>query len=172
MLNLVTRGKAKVGSLYAKTLISLNGVALSTTFTILNFIAAAFGTVSFDRAVKIAKVPLVGVVATTGGAVGVWQNPEAVSVMIDGLLINTTVKSTGAANLNAGSTPTSAATSSANLIDTLDVGTATVTADNFTDKGTNGKSRQLVAAGKWVTFTGSADTTGLLGAAYISYVIV
>lgn len=172
MLNLVTRGKAKVGNLYVASKIFLAGVQLTITATVLNFIGAAFGTVSFDRAVKIAKVPLVGVVATTGGAVGAWQNPEAVSVMIDGLLINTTVAATGAANLVAGSTAVSATTSSNNLIDTLDVHSATVTADNITDKGTNGKSRQLVAAGKWVTFTGSADTTGLLGSAYISYVPV
>lgn len=166
-----TRGKFKVGSLYASTL-ALAGTLLTGTATVFNRITTAFGTVTFDRVPKIATVTLTGVVATTGGGVGGWTNPEAGSIMIKRVLVNITTKSTGAANLAVGSTATNITTSSNNLLDALDVGTAAVLADNITDKGSAGKSRQLLATGKFVTFTGSADTSGLVGVAYIEYVKV
>lgn len=118
---------------------------------------------------KVRKVELKGA-ADTGGGVGAWQNPEPVSIIIERLEIDTSVIATAACTIDAGTTPTSATTSSDNLIDGLDVNAALLTADNFTDKGTNGKSRQKLAPGKWVTFSrASGASAGLVGVAYIHY---
>lgn len=170
-MNQGSRGQFKVGRLAAAT-IKLGGTLVTMTAAVLNTLFTAFGTVAFDRSVKVAKVTLTGVVATTGGAIGSWTNPEAGSILITRAVADITTKSTGAANANIGSTATSAATSSANLLDTLDVGTAAGTFDNITDKGTLGKSRQKLATGKFVTVTGSADSSGLVGTLYIYYVNV
>ena len=82
-------------------------------------------------------------------------------------------KSTGACTIDVGTTAVSAATSSDNLIDGLDTGTAIGTFDNITDKGTNGKSRQKLASGKWVTASmASGAAAGTVGYAYIEYFII
>jgi hypothetical protein len=44
--------------------------------------------------------------------------------------------------------------------------------DHCTDKGSNGKSRQTLASGKWITASkASGATAGLVGYAYIQYVV-
>lgn len=118
---------------------------------------------------RIAVVPLAGL-ADTGGALGVWKNPEGVPVIIDRLEIDVTTIATGACTADAGTTASSATTSSDTLIDGLDVHAGTGIFDNITDKGTDGKSRQRLAPGKWVTFsTASGASAGLVGRAYIHY---
>lgn len=117
---------------------------------------------------KIAKIPLAAV-DTAGGILG-WQNPEAGAIIIDRLVLDVTTAATGACTVAAGTTPTSATTSSNNLMDALDIHTAAGTFDNITDKGTAGKSRQKVATGKWLTVSqASGASAGLVGFAYIHY---
>lgn len=121
-----------------------------------------------DRVSVIAKVDLGA--ADTGGGVLAWQNPESTSIIIDRIMLNVTTKSSAACTLDVGTTATSATTSSDNLLDGVDVGTAAGLFDNITDGGTNGKSRQLLASGKWVTASkASGAAAGLVGYAYISY---
>lgn len=121
-----------------------------------------------DRVSVIAKVALG--VGTSGGGVFSWQNPESTSIIIDRIFLNVTTAATAAATVDVGTTATNATTSSDNLIDGLDVNTAAGLFDNITDKGTNGKSRQLLASGKWVTASqASGAVAGLVGYAYISY---
>lgn len=115
---------------------------------------------------EIKAIALAGVVATTGGAIASWTYPAA--IIISRVVICTTVKSTGAANLSVG-VAANATTSSANLIDTLDVGTATVCTDNINSGGTLGKSCQAMGTTQALTFTGSADTSGLVGTAYVHF---
>lgn len=118
---------------------------------------------------KVRKFELRGA-ANTGGGVGAWQNPEPVTIVIERLELYTTVVATGAATVDAGTTPTSATTSSDNLIDGLDVNAATGLFDNITEKGTNGKSRQTLAPGKWITVSrATGDVTGLVGTGYVHY---
>lgn len=118
---------------------------------------------------KVGRVVLAGG-TDTGGGLGAWRNPEAVSILITGLVIDVTTVATAACTVDAGTTATSAVTSSDNLIDGLDVNAAIVTADNITDKGSNGKSRQKLAAGKWVTFSrASGASAGLAGYGYVHY---
>ena len=123
------------------------------------------------RNIRVAKVALAAL--DTAGACFSWQNPEGVAIIIDRIELDVTTVATSAGTVSAGTTATSATTSSANLIDTLDVNAATGVFDNITDKGTLGKSRQKLAAGKWVTGSkASGALAGLVGYAYIHYHLV
>ena len=123
-----------------------------------------------ERATKVARVALAA--ADTGGGVFSWQNPEGAAIVVERLVVDVTTDATGACTVDAGTTPTSATTLSDNLIDGLDVGAAAGTFDSITDKGTNGKSRQKLAAGKWVTGSvASGASAGLVGYAYILYFV-
>lgn len=128
--------------------------------------------VAFNRIPKVVSVALVAGTDTGGGIVS-WANPEATSILIDRIIIDVNTIATGANSISAGTTAVSGTTVSANLIDTLDVHSATGTFDNITDKGANGKSRQKLASGKWVTIsTASGASAGLVGFAWIYYVPV
>lgn len=147
---------------------SVDGTPITATAAQINQAASAIGTVAFDRSLKIARVALAAV--DTAGGVFAWQNPEAGSIVISRVEVNVTTVATGACTLDIGTTATNATTSSDTLIDGLDVNAATGLFDNITDKGTNGKSRQLLASGKWVTASkASGATAGLVGYAYIYY---
>lgn len=122
------------------------------------------------RAVRVERVALAA--SDAAGGVFAWQNPHENPVIIQRVDLYVTTVATAACTLDIGSTATSAATSSDNLIDGVDVNAATGVFDNITDKGTNGKSRQLLASGKWVTAskaTGAA--AGLVGYAFITYLV-
>jgi len=117
---------------------------------------------------KVAIVPLGAL--DTGGGVASWVNPEASAIIIRRVYMDVTTKATAAATVSVGTTPTSATTSSANLMDTTDVGTAAGVFDNINQAGTNGKSIQKLAAGKWVTASrASGACAGLVGNLYIEY---
>lgn len=126
---------------------------------------------SSGRLPKVAKVALAAV--DTAGGVFAWVNSESVSIIINKIVVDVTTKATSACTVDIGTTATNATTSSDNLIDGLDVGTAAGTFDNITDKGTNGKSRQKLASGKWVTASvASGASAGIVGYAYIEYFII
>lgn len=117
---------------------------------------------------RVAVVPLAGL-ADTGGGIGAWQNPERVSVVVTRIVVNRETQSTGACTADIGQTATSATTSSDNLIDGVSLA-ATGLVDNINDAGTNGKARQLVASGNWVTFSrASGASADFVGKAYIEY---
>jgi hypothetical protein len=123
---------------------------------------------SDNRPLQVVRVALAD--ADTGGGVLAWQNPETSTIVIERVEIYTTTASTGAGTIDVGTTATSAATSSDNLIDGLDVNAAAGIFDNITDKGTNGKSRQTLASGKWVTASKATGAmAGLVGYAYLYY---
>lgn len=125
-----------------------------------------------DRMTKVVKVALAAL--DTGGGVLAWQNSEeGASIIVTRIILDITTKATAACTLDAGTTATSAATSSDNLIDGLDANAAIGTFDNLSNAGTNGKARQKLADGKWVTIskaTGAA--AGIVGYAYIEYIVV
>jgi len=127
---------------------------------------------STNRLVKVARVALANV--NTGGGIFSWANPEASAVLIDRVVVDVTTKATAACAIDIGTTATNGTTSSDNLIDGLDVNNAVGVFDNITDKGTNGKSRQKINSGKWVTasVSGGGASAGLVGFAYIHYVVI
>lgn len=124
-----------------------------------------------NKVAKVAKVAL-GTADTAGGVLS-WTNPEAGNIIVTRLFVDITTVATAACTLDFGTTATNGTTSSANLIDGIDVNTATGLFDNITDKGTDGKSRQLLAPGKWITGSkASGAAAGLKGYAYIEYIVV
>ena len=124
-----------------------------------------------NSGVQVAKVKL-NAGTDTGGGIFAWKNPENDAIIVERVVLDVTTPATGACSVEVGTTATSATTASANLIDTLDVHTAAGSFDNITDKGTNGKSRQSLAAGKWVTgSTATGASAGLVGYAYIHYLL-
>lgn len=170
MPNRLTKGKALVGAVNAAAY-SLAGTALSFTAAQFNQVMTAFGTVTFDRGVKTARVALA--TGASGGGVFAWQNPEASSILIVRVVIDVTTKTSAACTIDVGTTATNATTSSNNLLTGLDVGTAAGTFDNITDVGASGKSRQKLASGKWVTASqASGAIAGIVGFAYIQYVVI
>jgi hypothetical protein len=168
-MNTGTKGQWKVGTLVAVA-IKFGGTLLSFTAAQFNQIMAAFGTVTFDRGIKVAKVALAAV--GTGGGIIAWQNPEAVSIHVLRVVLDITTQTSGACTADVGTTATNATTSSDNLIDGVSLA-ASGLVDNLGDAGSNGKARQKLAAGKWVTASVASGTvTGLVGSAYIHYVPV
>lgn len=130
--------------------------------------------VAFDRSIKVAKTALSGTAihAAAGGVVA-WQNPEATAILIDRTFVDVTTVATGACTLDVGTTAVDATTTSDNLLDGIDVNTAIGLFDNITNAGTNGKARQKLAAGKWVTVDEkTGDATGLVGNLYVFYILV
>lgn len=123
------------------------------------------------RRVLVSRVALNAV--DTAGGVFAWQNPHENNIAIIGCYIHVTTVATAACTIDVGTTATSATTSSDTLLDGLDVNAATGVFDNNTDKGTNGKTRQVLAAGKWVTASkASGASAGLVGYAYIEYIVL
>jgi len=123
------------------------------------------------RALKIARIPLAGVAATTGGALFSWQNPENASIIVDRLEIDITTKSAGAATFDFG-TAANGTTTSDNLIDGYNANATEKVVNNVTDVGTNGKSVQKMTTSQFITGTGSATTAGLVGFVYIQYYLI
>jgi len=118
---------------------------------------------------KTVKVPLAAI--DSGGGIFAWTNPEPVAILVTNLCLDVTSASSAACSISAGTTIVSPATVSANLVDTLSVATIG-TFDNITDKGTNGKTRQRMPAGTWLTAsTVSGASAGLAGNAYITYLV-
>lgn len=130
------------------------------------------GTAAKYRGQIYAQIPLVAGTDTAGGIVA-WAIPTEYNtngVLINDCIIDVTTIATAACSVSIG-VAANATTSSANLIDTLDVHSATGTFDNYTDKGTNGKSRQKFTSGKYVTVsTASGASAGLVGTLTIGYV--
>jgi len=122
------------------------------------------------KAIKVAKVAIAGVAATTGGALFAWANPENATIIIDRLQIDITTKSTGAAAVDFG-VAADATTSSDNLIDGYAAGGTEKVVDTMltADLGTNGKVNQKMTTAQVLTGTGAATTAGLVGNVYIHY---
>lgn len=131
---------------------------------------AAWFEVFTNGGIILARVALAA--SDSGGGVFSWQNPESVSIVVRRVEIDVTTASTGACSVDVGVTATSSTTNSDNLIDGLSVA-ATGVSDNLGNPGTNGKTRQKLASGKWVTASmATGATSGLVGYAYLEYHIV
>jgi hypothetical protein len=105
-----------------------------------------------------------------------WQNPEASKIIVTRVLINiTTAGGTGSSVLDVGVVADATSTADT-LIDGLNLN-ATGIFDNITDKGANGKSRQVVdeKGGATDHITGrilEQDAAALAGKYYIFYTVI
>lgn len=115
------------------------------------------------------RVPIVGVAATTGGAILSLANPEGKRLIVDQIILDRVTKSTGAATADIG-IGSGATTSYDTVMDNVDVGATEGVENGVTNKGTNGLGKpQLWAAANFLTITGSATTVGLVAWLYIHY---
>lgn len=106
---------------------------------------------------------------TTGEKLLSVQNPEASPVIATWARIHIKTGSDAACTLNIGTAATDI--TSDNQIDGVSVNAAANTIyDNVTDGGTNGKTRQYVAAGGYFTaYVASGDANGLVADLYWEY---
>ena len=124
---------------------------------------------------KVAKGTLAGGLANAFSFA--WQNPESSAIVVSRVVIDvTTVGAVSGALLDVGPGAT-ATTHSDTLIDGLDITTAVITADNITNKGSNGLSLcKLDAAGGTTDYiTGQIlvqAAAALVGKYYIFYTVV
>lgn len=119
-------------------------------------------------AVKKVVGPLAAV--DTAGGVFAWANPETSDILIEHIALKVTTKTNGDCTVDVGTTTTNATTSSDNLIDGVDVRTATGVFTNIESGGANGKAAQRLAPGKWVTASkASGATAGIVGTYEIYY---
>lgn len=119
---------------------------------------------------SLARFRLIAGVDTGGGLLS-WKNPFSFPLLVDYVDIYVSTVATAACSVEVGTTASSGTTASANLIDTLDVHTATGMFDNVTDHGTNGKSRQVLAVGAWLTVsTASGASAGLVADIFFSLI--
>lgn len=129
------------------------------------------GELQFEgRRRHVAKVAL-GTDNSNGG-VFAWQNPQDSAILVDKVVLDVTTAATGSANVDVG-VASGAGTSSDDIIDGADIGSAAVVLNNVDDQGTNGQDTvKLDANGgtnDYVTASPSADPAGLVGNAYIYY---
>lgn len=123
------------------------------------------GTQAKYRLPTVAVIPL-AIAAGNGGVIS-WQPDNAsIDYIVGQVVLDISAAQTGQ-TVSVGTAATGA-TSSANLIDSLSIA-STGTFDNITDKGTNGKSRQHLVSGQFVTATASGTPTTLGGNLYITY---
>lgn len=109
--------------------------------------------------------------ADTAGGVLALLNPEGVTLIVHGLVLDVTTIATAACTLDAG-IAANGTTSNDTLIDGVDVNTAVITADNIKNAGTNGASARRWGATEYLTVSkASGAAAGLAGSAYIDYSI-
>ncbi len=115
------------------------------------------------------KLPVKISAATTSGVIASAVNPEGVAVIGTLAYIHVKTQSTGACTVDFGVAATSV--SADTLIDGISVNSAANTVyDNITDHGSNGLTRQYVAAGSYFTVAvASGDANGLVADFYVDY---
>lgn len=155
----------------------INSVAVTGDVTITNVGVTAIGS---DKVTSAKVAPTYMKVASgalaadaSGNMAFIWQNPEDAKVLVHRVLVDrTTAGGSVGSELNVGVVDASGNTAD-NLIDGLDLN-ATGLADNITDIGNNGKSRQKLDEKDGTTdwITGKilvADASSLVGKYYIYY---
>ena len=119
------------------------------------------------------KITLTGGAAVTDGGLGAVLNPEGVDLGITRAWIKGRTGSTGAANLDAGVGAT-ATTKGTDICSAMDVVEATLNTDltflPAVQVAETDNPCAIWGAGQYITFTGSADTTGLDADIYIEYI--
>ena len=121
---------------------------------------------------KIARVALAG--GNANAFAFAWQNPESKAIIVTRIYVDVTTKGAVAGALLDCGPAASATTHSDTLIDGLDIASATVLADNITNKGSNGLpfTKLDVAGGTTAFITWQIlvkDAAALAGYVYIFY---
>lgn len=128
-----------------------------------------------DEGKGFLTLSITGVVAITDGAIGAWKNMTGKDLYVLRSYLVVKTHSTGAANLSCGVAATATAAAS-DIISALAMGGA------IDGKIYNGEAIQVtaktevtapakLAAGYYINFTGSADTTGLAADLHVEFIV-
>lgn len=105
---------------------------------------------------------------TTAGGVAAVANPFGAKAFITAFIIDVTTVATASATVDVG-VAANGTTSGDNLVDGLDVNTATGMFNNGDNPGTNGKVMQVWTSSQFVTISqATGDVSDLEGFAYIT----
>ncbi len=115
----------------------------------------SIGLIKRDRVTLVAK-------GTTGVLTSTWANPAAADLIIYRCVLNITTKSDSAATYDIG-VAANATTTSATLLDGVDIGTAAAIWDSIDDQGSGGQSVLLMTSSQFVTVDAKSDDTGVVG---------
>ena len=165
------------------TSLKVGGTAVTSTAAELNKIDGYTGTYSDLNKVagmaainvspiRVAKVALAAL--DTAGGVLAWANPEGQSILLLGVAIVTTTKSTGASTVDVG-IAANGTTSDDTIMDGIDTGTAAGAFNSIDDKGTNGLGSHstVLTSSQYITASkASGACAGLVGYAYIQYCLI
>ena len=137
-----------------------NHLGLSTTLNALFAMSHerhedSIGFIKRDRVTIVPK-------DTTGVLSSTWANPAGKDILVYRLLLNITTKSTSAATYDIG-VAANATTTSATLLDGVDIGTAAAVWDNIDDQGTGGQSILLMTSAQFITIDAKSDDSGVVG---------
>lgn len=111
--------------------------------------------------------PIAMVPVNIAGILAGVANPEEVDVIITRVTVDVTTESTGAANLQVG-----IAANATTADDGLITATAIDGAPTIVDSVDVTQNVRKWGSGQFLTFHGSADTTGLVANAYVEYIRV
>jgi hypothetical protein len=120
------------------------------------------------------SVPLTGNALFAGGEIAAIANPEGASLMVLRTYLYVKTPSTGAADINIG-IAADAVTSATDIINALAINGA-ITGKVYNGNTIQGTTKTEVGvpavwtAGKFLTCTGSADSSGFVGTLYIEYI--
>jgi len=120
---------------------------------------------------KIVKVPLVAIASHAAGDHFAWANPEGGDILVESFTVQVTTEATGAATCDYG-IAADGTTGSDTLLDGIDIGTAAISGSQGDSGGTNGVANQVMSSSEWITGDASADSSGVVGFAYIKYVVL
>lgn len=108
--------------------------------------------------------------ANTNDQIFAIRNPGNTTLIVERVYLHVITRNTsGAATVDIG-VAADGDTTSDNLIDGASIAGSNTIYNNITDVGSNGKSRQLIAAGQYVTATvASGDANGLVAGLKVNF---
>jgi len=120
---------------------------------------------------KLVKVPLIAIATHAAGDHFSWKNPEGGDILLESFTVQVTTEADGSATCDYG-IAANGTTTSDNLLDGINIGAAAISGSQGDQGGTNGKANQVMASSEYITGDASATSVGLVGYAYIKYVIL
>lgn len=149
----------------------LGGTKVTSTAAELNLLDGVVATTAEINRGALKKATGALAKVDTGGGLFAWANPEASDILVEHIALVVGTKTNGACSVDVGTTATNATTLSDNLIDGQDINAAAGTFTNAANGGTNGKTAQRLATGKWVTgsVVAGGASAGLVGTYEIYY---
>lgn len=143
--------------------------------TLTKYISATSGWVMLNTyymsdGYQVSRGTITAATTTTGGDCISWANPSGETIMVKNAIIDVTTAATGSATADVG-IAANGTTSSATLMDDIDIGAAAIVGTAIQDGGTGGQGFRKCTSSQYVTMTPSATAAGLVGSYEIEWKI-